>query len=73
MLLNEMFSEYRPGYQDLSMDDSQQKISDLRKTKLTLAQINKLRKMNDQRAVEFEESLEKVKIMYGQPAAAPAA
>ena len=34
---------------------------------------NKLRKMNDQRAVEFEESLEKVKIMYGQPAAAPAA
>ena len=73
MLLNEMFSEYRPGYQDLSMDDSQQKISDLRKTKLTLAQINKLRKMNDQRAVEFEESLEKVKIMYGQPVAAPAA
>jgi hypothetical protein len=73
MLLNEMFSEYKPGYQDLSMDDSQQKISDLRKTKLTLAQINKLRKMNDQRAVEFEESLEKVKIMYGQPAAAPAA
>lgn len=68
-----MFSEYKPGYQDLSMDDSQQKISDLRKTKLTLAQINKLRKMNDQRAVEFEESLEKVKIMYGQPAAAPAA
>jgi hypothetical protein len=72
MLLNEMFGEYKSGYQDLSKDKSQNKIEDLRKTKLTLAQINKLRKMNDQRAVEFKENLEKVKTMYGQPAAPPA-
>jgi len=72
MLLNEMFSEYRPGYQDLSMDKSQQKIEDLRKTKLTLAQINQLRKMNDQRAVEFKENQKKVQVMYAQPVAAPA-
>lgn len=66
-----MFSDYKPGYQDVSMDKSQQKIEDLRKTKLTLAQINQLRKMNDQRAIEFKENLQKVKTMYAQPVAAP--
>jgi hypothetical protein len=71
MLLNEMFSEYKSGYQDLSLDKSQQKIEDLRKTKLTLAQINQLRKMNDQRAIEFKENLQKIQVMYAQPAAAP--
>jgi len=62
-----MFGEYKSGYQDLSKDKSQNKIEDLRKTKLTLAQINQLRKMNDQRAVEFKEQMEKVKIMYAAP------
>jgi hypothetical protein len=71
MLLNEMFSEYKSGYQDLSLDKSQQKIEDLRKTKLTLAQINQLRKMNDQRAIEFKENLQKIQVMYAQPSAAP--
>jgi len=66
-----MFSEYKSGYQDLSLDKSQQKIEDLRKTKLTLAQINQLRKMNDQRAIEFKENLQKIQVMYAQPAAAP--
>lgn len=72
MLLNEVFSEYRKGYQDLAQDKSQNKIEDLRKTKLTLAQINQIRKMNDQRALEFKEDLERVKAMYGQSAAPPA-
>ena len=66
-----MFSEYKSGYQDLSLDKSQQKIEDLRKTKLTLAQINQLRKMNDQRAIEFKENLQKIQVMYAQPSAAP--
>lgn len=72
MFLSEMFNEYKKGYQTLSKDKSQNKIEDLRKTKLTLAQINQLRKMNDQRTLEYKENLEKVKLMYGQPAAAPA-
>ena len=72
MLLAEMFNEYHKGYQDLSQDKSQQKIEDLRKTKLTLAHISQLRKMNDQRTLERKEHLEKVKQMYGQ-SAAPAA
>lgn len=79
MLLAEMFNDaelgsrnaYHKGYQDLTKDQSQNKIEDLRKTRLTLAQINQLRKMNDQRTVEFKEHLEKVKKMYGQTAAPP--
>ena len=72
MLLAEMFREERKGYQDISKDDSQEKIEYLRKTRLTLAQISQLRKMNDQRSVEFKEQIERVKLMYGQPAAPPA-
>jgi hypothetical protein len=72
MMLNEMFQEYRKGYQDLEKDKSQNKIEDLRKTRLTLIQINQLRKMNDQRTVEFKEDLKKVQAQYGQ-AAEPAA
>ena len=72
MFLNEMFAEYKKGYQELSSDKSQQKIEDLRKTRLTLAQINQIRKMNDQRTLEQKEKLERVKLMYGQ-SAAPAA
>ena len=71
-MLNEMFQEYRKGYQDLEKDKSQNKIEDLRKTRLTLMQINQLRKMNDQRTVEFKEDLKKVQAQYGQ-AAEPAA
>ena len=67
-----MFAEYKKGYQELSNDQSQQKIEDLRKTRLTLAQINQIRKMNDQRTLEQKEKLERVKLMYGQ-SAAPAA
>lgn len=64
-----MFSEYRPGYQDLSKDQSQQKVEDLRKTRLTLLQINQLRKMNDQRQIEFKENLQKIQTMYAAPVA----
>jgi hypothetical protein len=69
MFLNEMFAEYKKGYQELASDKSQQKIEDLRKTRLTLAQINQIRKMNDQRTLEQKEKLERVKLMYGQTAA----
>ena len=72
MFLNEMFSEYKSGYQELSNDKSQNKIEDLRKTRLTLSQINQLRKMNDQRALEFKENLQKVQKIYATPVAPPA-
>ena len=72
MFLAEMFMDQNSEYQDLSKDQSQMKMTDLRKTRLTLAQINQLRKMNDQRNVERSQQLIKVRKMYGQPAQPPA-
>ena len=68
MFLTEMFMDQNNEYQDLSQDDSQVKMTDLRKTRLTLAQINQLRKMNDQRNVERNEDLIKIRKIYAQPA-----
>jgi hypothetical protein len=68
MFLSEMFNANNGAYQDLSQDDTVEKIHDLRKTRLTLAQINQLRKMNDQRTVEYVDKMKLVKIMYAAPA-----
>ena len=69
MFLSEMFNADNGAYQDLSRDDSVNKVHDLRKTKLTLAQINQLRKMTDQRTVEYVEKIKLVRQQYGAPAA----
>ena len=42
MLLLEIYNQQPEAYQDLSQDNSQLKLSDLRKTRLTLRQLNKL-------------------------------
>ena len=72
MLLQEFWKKDPEGYQDLSQDNSQTTEYDLRKTRLTLRQLNKLRKMNDVRTYEFKEKLKKVKKQYAPPAAPPA-
>ena len=71
MILREFWDTEPQAYQDLSQDNSQIRLSDLRKTRLTLQQINKLRKMNDVRTVEYKEKLDKIRIQYA-PAPAPA-
>lgn len=68
MLLLELYQRQKKEYQDLSQDNSQPRLGDLRKSKLTLRQINKLRKLNDVRQVEFKEKLEKVQRQYAPPA-----
>ena len=68
MYLTEMFNENLGAYQDLDRDNSVQKVHDLRKTRLTLAQINQLRKMNDKRTVEYVEKMKLVRQQYGAPA-----
>ena len=68
MYLTEMFNENLGAYQDLDRDNSVQKVHDLRKTRLTLAQINQLRKINDQRTVEYVEKMKLVRQQYGAPA-----
>jgi hypothetical protein len=68
MKLFEMFDAATPGYQDLDSDNSKPKWRESRKTKLTLRQIRKLRKMLDVRNYEHAKYLKKVHEQYGQSA-----
>ena len=67
MLLNEFFEREPSAYQDLSQDNSQVELGDLRKSRLTLRQLNKLRKMNDVRTFEYKEKLKKIRKQYQPP------
>ncbi len=64
MILNELYHASPSAYQDLSQDNSQTTKGSLRKTRLTLRQINKLRQMNDVRSYEYKEKLKKVRKQY---------
>ena len=68
MNLFELYQRSPKEYQDVAQDNSQPSLGDLRKTKLTLRQINKLRRLNDVRSYEFKERLKKVQKMYAPPA-----
>ena len=52
------------GFRTEKEDNTTLKFSDLRKTKLTLAQLNRLRIMNDVRKLEHEEKLTTLKTQY---------
>lgn len=71
MILNELYDLPKPGYQSEKDDNTTLKLSDLRKTRLTLADLNRLRMANDIRKVEHENKLEQVTKQYKPPAAAP--
>jgi hypothetical protein len=68
MLLQEMFEQSPEAYQDLTQDNSQPRLKELRKTRLTLDQIKKLRQMVDMRMVEFKEKLVDIQKQYKPPA-----
>ena len=75
MKLLEMFDAPINGYQDINQDNSKPEWKTSRKTKLTLKQLRKLRKMLDVRNYEKKEHLKKVREQYGaanQPAEASA-
>ena len=65
MKLFEMFDAAVPGYQEVGDDNSKPVWRTSRKTKLTLNQIRKLRKMLDVRNYEKAKHLLKVKNQYG--------
>jgi hypothetical protein len=69
MILQEFWHKEPEAYQDVSKDNSQPQLGDLRKTHLTLRQINKLRKMNDVRTVEYKEKLKLIRQQYAPPPA----
>ena len=64
MKLYEMFDPAIEGYQDVSADNSKPKWKESRKTKLTLRQIRKLRKMLDVRNFEKAQNLKKIRKQY---------
>jgi len=71
MILNELYQRQPEGLQDLSQDNSQPQLGDLRKTHLTLRQLRKLRQMNDVRTYEYKEKLALIKKQYAPAPAAP--
>ena len=56
------------GYETEKDNQTILKLSDMRKTRLTLGQLNKLRSMNDVKKVEFEQKLKKLSSQYKPPA-----
>ena len=69
MLLKEFWEKDAQAYQDVSQDNSQPELGDLRKSRLTLRQLNKLRKMNDIRMYEYKEKLKLIRQQYAPPPA----
>jgi RecA/RadA recombinase len=67
MILNEIYEKVPQGFQDLEQDNTQLSAKDLRKTRLTLSQLNKLRQMNDVRQYEQKEKIKKIKAQYSPP------
>ena len=59
------FETAKPGYQTEKDDNSVMKLSDLRKTRLTLAHLNRLRMANDVRKFEFETKMKDIHSQYG--------
>lgn len=60
-----MFDAPINGYQDVNKDNSKPVRRTSRKTKLTLKQLRKLRRMLDVRAYEKKQNLKKVQMQYG--------
>jgi hypothetical protein len=64
MNLYEFFNPVLPGRYEPEEDHTTIKLDDRRKTRLTLAQINRLRMMNDVKKVEHEQQLKRVSKQY---------
>lgn len=68
MLITEIFDPTPYGYNSEEEDNSSHSILSSRKTRLTLAHLNRLRILNDVRKLENEKKIEKLQKQY---AAAP--
>lgn len=68
MKLFELYNPPVSGYQDTDSDNSKPTLKSSRKTKLTLKQIRKLRKMLDVRNYEASLHLNQVRKQYGSSA-----
>ncbi len=69
MNLLEIFEPMPSGYYNEKDDNTVVKLHDLRKTKLTIKQLNRLRIMNDVRKLEHEKKIEAIQSQYKAPPA----
>jgi|TARA_R110000823_G_scaffold208311_1_gene338703 hypothetical protein len=69
MKLFEFYEAPPEGYQDQQADNSVPELGELRKTKLTLKQLSKLRKMYDLRNFEKQTDLKKIQAQFAPPPA----
>jgi hypothetical protein len=63
MRLFEMYNKAPEAYQDVSQDNSKPRWKESRKTRLTLRQIRKMRKMIDVRNFEKAKNLKKIRTL----------
>jgi hypothetical protein len=69
MKLFEFYDATADGYQEQKDDNSVPELGELRKTKLTLKQISKLRRMYDLRNYEKQQDLKRVQAQFAPPPA----
>ena len=69
MKLFEFYEAPAEGYHYQEADNSVPELGELRKTKLTLKQISKLRKMYDLRNFEKQTDLKKIQAQFAPPPA----
>lgn len=69
MRVLDLFETDLPGFRTENDDESVQKMGDIRKTRLTLAQIKRLRIMNDVKKFENQKKVQEISKQY-KPAAA---
>lgn len=73
MNIMELFDPAPAGYYDEKADQSTIKKTDSRKTRLTLAHLNRLRQSHDVRKLEHEKKLEAISTQYAPAPEAGAA
>jgi len=67
MKLFEFYDATADGYQEQKDDNSVPELGELRKTKLTLKQISKLRRMYDLRNYEKKQDLKRIQAQFAPP------
>ena len=67
MKLFEFYNASENGYQEQKDDNSVPELGELRKTKLTLKQISKLRRMYDLRNFEKKQDLKRIQAQFAPP------
>jgi hypothetical protein len=67
MKLFEFYDTNTKGFQDVSNDNSAPKWTETRKTRLTLSEINKLRRMKEVESYERAKDMRRIRKQYSPP------